>query len=160
MNQQEPTTPVAPDITGRSEIEQLVNTFYQRVQRDEVLGFIFDDVARIDWAEHLPKMYAFWETMLFRTGGYRGNPLAAHIKLSHETEMKMPQFERWLSLFKATVDDLFAGENAEHIKRAAEDMAHVIHARVNNVLDARFDPARLTPEQRARYASYKPATSP
>ena len=73
--------------------------------------------------------------------------------------MGLPQFERWIALFKATVDELFAGPKAEHIKRAAEDMAHVIHARINGVADARFDPARLTPEQRARYSKYKPAAS-
>jgi hemoglobin len=66
---------------------------------------------------------------------------------------------RWIALFKATVDDLFAGPDAEHIKNAAEDMAHVFHSRVNNVPDARFDPARLTPEQRARYARYKTSTT-
>jgi hemoglobin len=44
------------DLTGRTDIERLVNAFYERVQEDEMLGFIFNDIARIDWAEHLPKM--------------------------------------------------------------------------------------------------------
>jgi hypothetical protein len=34
-------------------------------------------------------------------------------------------------------------------------MANVIYARINDVPDPRFDPARLTPEQRERYARYK-----
>lgn len=147
------------DLVGRGDIEQLVNAFYERVQRDDLLGFIFNDVAKIDWAEHLPKMYSFWETMLFRTGGYLGNPVAAHARLGAVTSMGLPQFERWIALFKTTVGDLFEGPNADHIKRAAEDMANVIHARVNNVPDARFDPARLTPEQRARYAKYKASST-
>ena len=69
------------DIAGRAEIETLVNTFYERVRGDDLLGFIFNDVAQTNWAAHLPKMYAFWETVLFRSGGYTGNPLAAHAKL-------------------------------------------------------------------------------
>jgi hemoglobin len=145
-----------PDIVGRDDIETLVNTFYVGVRQDEVLGFIFDEVAQIQWEAHLPKMYAFWETVLFGTGGYQGNPLAAHAKLVPMTEMGRTQFDRWLVVFRATVDQLFAGERAEHIKRAAEDMANVIYSRINKVPDPRFDPATLTPEQRARYAKYKP----
>lgn len=152
-----PPPPSKPDITGRAEIEKLVNTFYDRVRGDEVLGFIFDEVAHTNWTTHLPKMYAFWETVLFRSGGYTGNPLAAHAKLVPLTEMGRAQFDRWLALFRSTVDDLFTGGKADHIKSCAEDMANVIYARINGVADPRFDPANLTPEQRERYARYKPA---
>ncbi len=149
-----------PDIQGRAEIETLVNTFYERVRSDEVLGFIFDKVAQTNWEAHLPKMYAFWETVIFRSGGFTGNPIAAHAKLVPLTNMGRPQFDRWLLLFRGTVDDLFAGEHAEHIKNCAEDMANVIHARINHVPDSRFDPANLTPEQRERYARYKSQPQP
>ena len=149
-----------PDITGRAEIETLVNAFYDRVRGDEVLGHIFDKVAQTNWSTHLPKMYAFWETVLFRTGGFTGNPIAAHAKLVPLTDMGRDKFDHWLQLFRATVDDLFAGEHAEHIKNCAEDMANVIHARINHVPDARFDPANLTPEQRERYARYKSQPQP
>lgn len=143
------------DITGRAEIERLVNAFYTRMRGDEMLGFIFDRIARTNWDTHLPKMYAFWETVLFGGGGFTGNPLAAHAKLVPLTEMGRAQFDRWLSLFRATVDDLFSGEKAEHIKSCAEDMANVIYSRINGVPDPRFDPANLTAEQRESYARYK-----
>ena len=144
-----------PDIAGRPEIEKLVNAFYDRVRGDDLLGFIFDKEAQTNWETHLPKMYSFWETVLFRSGGYTGNPIAAHGSLLAQTPMGREQFNRWLELFKATVDDLFNGEKADHIKNCAEDMANVIHARINHVPDARFDPANLTPEQRERYTRYK-----
>jgi hemoglobin len=149
------TTAPHPDLTGRPDIERLVDAFYERVRGDDLLGFIFDEVARTDWEAHLPKMYAFWETVMFRSGGYTGNPLAAHAKLVPLTAMGRPQFDRWLELFRATVDDHFSGENAEHIKSCAADMANVIYSRINQVPDPRFDPANLTPEQKARYASYR-----
>ena len=104
-------------------------------------------------------MYAFWETVLFRSGGYTGNPIAAHAKFVPQTEMGRAQFDRWLSLFRSTVDDLFAGEKAAHIKSCAEDMANVIYSKINNVQDPRFDPANLTPEQRERYSRYKPSAA-
>ncbi len=149
------TTHPLPDIAGRAEIEQLVNRFYERVRADSMLGFIFDKVAQTNWETHLPKMYAFWETVLFRSGGYTGNPLAAHAKLVPHTEMGRTQFDHWLKLFTETVDELFHGHKAEHIKSCAADMANVIYARINNVPDPRFDPANLTPEQSARYAKYR-----
>lgn len=151
------TTEPTRDIEGRAEIEQLVNRFYDRVRTDEVLSFIFDKVAQTNWETHLPKMYSFWETVLFRSGDYVGNPIAAHAKLVPLTTMGREQFDHWLALFRATVDDLFAGPKAEHIKNCAADMANVIYARINHVPDPRFDPANLTPEQRERYAKYRPA---
>lgn len=144
-----------PDIQGRAEIETLVNTFYDRVRTDELLGFIFDKVAQTNWETHLPKMYAFWETVMFRSGGFTGNPIAAHAKLVPLTTMGRAQFDHWLLLFRSTVDDLFIGEKAEHIKNCAADMANVIYSKINSVSDPRFDPANLTPEQRERYARYK-----
>ena len=148
-----------PDITGRAEIETLVNTFYDRVRGDAELGPIFDEVAHTNWSTHLPKMHAFWETVLFRTGGFIGNPIAAHARLVPLTDMGRDKFDHWLTLFRATVDDLFAGERAEHIKNCAADMANVIYSKINAVPDLRFDPANLTPEQRERYARYKAATA-
>jgi hemoglobin len=147
--------PQLPDLLGRPDIERLVNAFYEVVRKDAFLGFIFDEVARTNWETHLPRMYAFWETVLFRTGGYTGNPVAAHAKLVPHTEMGRAQFDRWLLLFHQTVDCLFCGPNADHIKNCAQDMANVLYSRVNGVPDPRFDPARLTPEQRARYAKYR-----
>lgn len=144
-----------PDIAGRTEIKQLVDAFYEKVRRDDLLGFIFDEVARTNWETHLPKMVAFWETVLFGSGGFQGNPLAAHARLVPQTEMGRAQFDRWLAVFKATVDENFSGERSGHIKRAAEDMANVIYSRINGVPDPRFDPAHLTEEQKARYARYK-----
>lgn len=144
-----------PDITGRAEIEVLVNTFYDRVKEDAVLGPIFNDVAKINWSTHLPKMYAFWETVMFRSGGFVGNPMAAHARLVPLTDMGKDKFDHWLVLFKTTVDALFVGKHAEHIKSCATDMANVIYSRINAVPDPRFDPANLTQEQRERYAHYK-----
>lgn len=143
------------ELAGRAEIEELVDAFYEKVREDALLGFIFTDVAKTNWETHLPKMYGFWETVLFGTGGFAGNPLAAHAKLVPKTAMGREQFDRWLAVFEETVDGLFVGDKAGHIKRCAADMANVIHAKINGVEQERFDPAKLTPEQRARYASYR-----
>lgn len=145
------------DILGRDEIVLLVNTFYGKVRSDEMLGFIFDEVAAVDWDTHLPKMYAFWQTVLFRDGGFRGDPIGKHARLVPLTSMGREQFDRWLVIFEQTVDELFSGGNADHIKRCAADMANVIHTKINDITDPRLDPSKLTPEQRAKYAAYREA---
>lgn len=142
--------PILPDLTDRAGIERLVNAFYDRIRADDALGQIFDGIARVDWASHLPKMYAFWESVLFRAGTYRGDPIAAHGRLVPTAGMTKQHFDHWLTLFRQTVQSLFAGPNADHIQRAAEDMANVIYSRIHDVPDPRSDPASLTPEQRAR----------
>jgi len=149
------SSPPRPDLTDRRDIVRLVDRFYERVRGDRTLGHIFDEIAHVNWAAHLPKMYAFWDSVLFRAGTFRGNPLAAHAKLVPLTDMGRATFEHWLDLFRETVAELFDGPNAETIVRSAEDMANVIYSKINHVPDPRFDPANLTPEQKARYAAYR-----
>ncbi len=144
-----------PDILGRTEIVTLVDAFYTRVRADHRLGHVFDDVAKVHWETHLPKICDFWDTVLFRAGTFRGNPIAAHARLLAETELGWPLFERWLQLFRETVEEFFAGENADHIVRCAEDMARVIHSKIHEIPNPRFDANRLTAQQKARYASYR-----
>ncbi|MCB1061707.1 MAG: group III truncated hemoglobin [Verrucomicrobiae bacterium] len=122
--------PPLPDIRDREDLRLLVDSFYEKVRDDDLLGFIFNDVASIDWDEHLPKMVDFWETIIFGSGAYRGNPLRPHLEVSARTPIGSVQFERWQTLFFATVDSLFVGERAEHIKNAAADMARVMLSRI------------------------------
>jgi hemoglobin len=149
-----------PGIEDRADVEKLVNCFYEKVRKDSLIGPVFDDVARVDWDAHLPRLHAFWHAVLFGGGGFRGNPLGAHLKLVEETHMDWPRFERWLSLFGETVDELFSGDRAAHLTRIAEDMAHVIHSRINNIPDTRFDPANLTAGQKARYFRSRDTSKP
>ncbi|MDF1814731.1 MAG: group III truncated hemoglobin [Verrucomicrobiales bacterium] len=119
-----------PDLENREDINRLVHDFYGRVRADDLLGPVFDDIAGVDWDTHIPKIADFWETALFRTGNYKGNPLRPHLLLSLQTTMDREKFQRWLELFFETVDSHFQGENAGHIKRIAADMAEVMQARI------------------------------
>lgn len=148
-----------PDLNDRNDIIRLVDGFYERIRSDEKLGPVFEEIAQVDWETHLPKMYDFWDTVMFRSGTFRGDPIAAHKKLGPLTDMSQATFDHWLDLFRATVSELFAGEKAEHIVRCAEDMANVLYSKVNNVPQPRFDPANLTDEQRSRYEAYKKGNS-
>ena len=45
------------DIQSLSDIEDLVNHFYERVRTNVHLKDIFNDVIKDKWPEHLQKMY-------------------------------------------------------------------------------------------------------
>lgn len=120
------------DITNRKDIELLVNTFYDKVRNNPVLGYIFDDVAKIDWENHLPKMYSFWASILLEEHSFSGNPMQKHIALSKITEMTDKEFSEWLHLFTVTVDELFVGEKANEAKVRAGNIARLMLHNIQN----------------------------
>lgn len=115
------------DIETRADIDDLMNRFYARALTDETIGYIFTDVARLDLEHHLPVIGDFWETLLFGTGNYQKhgrNPLQVHAALHQKSALTPKHFRRWLELFRATVDESFAGERADLIKLRAEAIAN------------------------------------
>ncbi|WP_316736387.1 group III truncated hemoglobin [Pedobacter aquatilis] len=120
------------DIKNREDIILLVNTFYEKVQKDNKIGTIFTDVAQVDWSHHLPKMYDFWESILFGKATYKGNPMLTHFALQQKVDLLQEEFDRWKSLFYTTVDELFEGENAETIKQKAQSIADLMHFKLNS----------------------------
>lgn len=111
------------DILNSNDIKILVDRFYDKVQKDTTLGYLFNDVAQTNWEVHLPKMYAFWEVVLFGTGSFKGNPMMVHKELHHKSTLTENHFNHWFSIFRETVDELFEGENAENIKYSASNIA-------------------------------------
>jgi len=118
------------EITSINEIVVLVDSFYDKVQKDELLGPIFDKVIQDNWDQHLEKMYRFWETVLLNNYTYHGSPFAPHARLPISAE----HFDRWLELFLATIDDHFVGEKADEAKWRAQKMAEMFqykHKHIN-----------------------------
>ncbi|HEY0679214.1 MAG TPA: group III truncated hemoglobin [Chitinophagaceae bacterium] len=118
------------DIENKQDIVLLINSFYNRVRANEIIGYIFNDIAKVDWEHHLPVMYDFWESVLFHTGPYAGNPMIVHKKLHQRHPLNPAHFAEWLKLFNATVDDLFEGLNAELIKQRAASIAMVMQLKI------------------------------
>lgn len=114
------------DIENRADIELLVNTFYGRVMQNATLGPVFTDIARINWEQHLPRMYSFWASILIDEHSFSGNPMQKHTELSKLTPMNEATFAEWLLLFTTTVDDLFAGEKAGEAKSRAANIARLM----------------------------------
>lgn len=121
------------DITNKHDIELLVNTFYDKVKTNKIIGHIFNDVAKVDWEHHLPKMYSFWASLLLGEHSFSGNPMQKHIALSKLTTMSEVEFSEWLSLFIQTTDELFEGEKAEEAKTRAANIARLMLHKIQTV---------------------------
>lgn len=94
-----------PERISEELIAELVDTFYGRVRQDPLIGPIFLAKLGDDWEPHLAKLRDFWSSVTLMSGRYRGKPQQVHMPLPLETR----HFERWLSLFEATVSELCSG---------------------------------------------------
>lgn len=84
------------------QIATLVDTFYDRVRGDDLIGPIFEEHVA-DWDVHLAKMKRFWSSAVLRTGTYSGRPIEAHRKIP---DLGQHHFDRWQSIFAEVTDDV------------------------------------------------------
>lgn len=119
------------DIINREDIILLVDTFYEKVKSNAILGYIFDDIAKINWSTHLPKMYSFWASLLIDEHSYTGNPMKIHVDLKNIAPMREIEFEEWIIVFNQTIDELFDGDTAEFAKARAENIARIMLNKIN-----------------------------
>jgi len=118
------------DIQNRADIELLVRSFYDKVKTDDTIGYIFNDIARVNWEKHFPVMFDFWENVLFYTGVYNGNPLVIHQHLNRVVPLKLEHFNQWNKLFTQTVDELFEGNNAMLAKQRALSISTIMQIKI------------------------------
>lgn len=94
-------------------IAAVVDTFYERVQHDAVLGPIFARHIE-DWTPHLLRMKAFWRSVLLRTGEFqrsdRGAPPVLHAGIEG---LSQGHFTHWLGLFSDVLDEIVTPEVAQ-----------------------------------------------
>lgn len=103
-----------------ADIRKLVDVFYERVRKDDMLGPVFNERVH-SWPTHLETMYRFWQTLLLHEQSYKGAPFPKHADLpigSHH-------FDRWITLFHETVDENFHGPVAQDAKFRSLKIAEV-----------------------------------
>ncbi|MEO6334685.1 MAG: group III truncated hemoglobin [Pyrinomonadaceae bacterium] len=119
------------DIETRADIDRLMRVFYDRALADDVIGYIFTDVAKLDLEKHLPIIVDFWESVLFNTAAYAKhgrNPLLVHKELHEKSALTSEDFQRWLEIFTSTIDEMYAGERADFLRMRAAAIAVRIEA--------------------------------
>lgn len=126
------TDSIKTDIESRSNIETLVNTFYEKIICDAMLGPVFTSKIPVNWNIHLPVMYQFWENAIFFTGDYIGNPMLVHKNIHKKVGLDVEHFDHWVELFNHTVDELFEGRNADLAKERAFNIAKAMKNQIVN----------------------------
>jgi len=106
------------DITSRNHIELLIAEFYNKVRKDELLAPVFQHV---DWEHHTPIIVDFWASLLLGDQTYKRNPFEKHINLP----IGKDHFDRWLSLFQATLSENFSGEKTDEAISRARSIAGI-----------------------------------
>ena len=118
------------DIENREDIKNIVDSFYDKVKVDPVIGHYFSKVIPVHWEKHLPVMYDFWENVVFYTGGYMGNPMLKHMAIHEMSHFSKEHFLQWTYLFNQTVDALYEGPNADAIKVRAQNISAVMQIKI------------------------------
>lgn len=118
------------DITNRKDIELLVNSFYDRIKKDDLIGVIFKEVVNENWDRHIKVLTDFWDTVLLDADLYHKNAMEPHIEINRKTPLLEEHFERWLTLFFNTVDENFAGPVAALAKTRAKGIAGIMQLKL------------------------------
>ena len=113
-----------PDATlDEASLSRFLDAFYARVRGDTLIGPVFAAaIPDPDWPRHMATIQAFWSSVLFKTGRYKGNPFGKHLALG---QLQPAHFARWLGLFEETA--------RAHFPR---DVATLLIARAHRIGDS------------------------
>lgn len=119
------------ELKNRDDVQLLVEMFYRKIRKDNVLGPIFSTIIT-DWESHLTLLTDFWETQLFLKRKYYGNPVTAHQEVDDKMNHSITSehFGLWLNLWFATIDELFEGETAWVAKNRAQKMSTMLFIQI------------------------------
>lgn len=133
-------------------IRAVVDEFYARARRDDVIGPVFNRVIPPDeWPAHLTKIADFWSSMLLGTGRFTGRPMPKHLAIP---ELSDAHFMRWLRIFRETVEQLCPPEIAALFVERSERIGNSF--RMNIAMRRGEDIKQMGPLMREQAAVWKP----
>jgi hemoglobin len=141
-----------PEGLDEAMIRAVVEEFYARARRDDVIGPVFNRVIpEADWPSHLDKIADFWSSMLLGSGRYNGRPMPKHMAIP---ELGDAHFMRWLRLFRETVTEICPPDIAALFIERSERIGNSF--RMNISMRRGDDITRMAPLKREADPSWKP----
>ncbi|MCB0763936.1 MAG: group III truncated hemoglobin [Flavobacteriales bacterium] len=116
------------DISNSDDVKVFVARFYADITTHPALGPFF---TGLDLEEHLPRIRAFWEMILFGNTGYGTNVMEVHALLHAQHPITTEHFQLWLMAFERTMRSLFAGPKADEAIQRARAIAEVMRFKLN-----------------------------
>ena len=119
------------DIEERADLEAMLESFYQKVFKDDLISHFFLEVVPLNLETHLPVITDFWESVLLDGKGYRKNVMEIHRDISNKSKIEKEHFDRWVQLFTESVNNLFEGPKANLAKQRAASIATMMNIKIN-----------------------------
>lgn len=94
------------EIKNREDVFKLVNAFYAKIRKDELLGPIFNKhIPEDHWPKHIEHITDFWMGRLFGVIAFKGNPAEKHRQVDEGQgyQIKKSHFDHWVNLWTETV---------------------------------------------------------
>ena len=111
------------DISTTADIDLLMRDFYSRLLADDRIGYLFTNVAKIDFEHHIPKIVSFWAQNLLGEGSYSANVMKIHMDLDDKSPLLKEHFDVWLAHLDMAIDAHFAGPVCNIMKTRALSIA-------------------------------------
>jgi hemoglobin len=141
-----------PEGLDETVIRAVVDTFYARARRDDIIGPVFNRVIPdAEWPAHLDKIADFWSSMLLGSGRYNGRPMPKHMAIP---ELADAHFMRWLRLFRETVEEICTPEVAAIFIERSERIGNSF--RMNIYMRRGEDITQTGPLKRENALDWKP----
>lgn len=125
---------IKKDIQTRADLERMLEAFYKKVFKDELIGHFFTEVVPLNLDEHLPLITDFWESIVFGMHTYQKNVLAIHQHIHQIAPIEKRHLDRWIEVFHKTVDEFFEGRKATMMKKRAVSIATFMNIKLNNTI--------------------------
>jgi hemoglobin len=123
-----PTGRLVPDDLDEAMVASVVSAFYAKARQDDVIGPVFNRVvAAEDWPQHIQTITDFWSSMLLGTRRYAGRPMPKHLAIP---ELSDEHFQRWLTLFRETAEELCPPHIAALFVDRAERIGYNFRVRI------------------------------
>lgn len=128
LHRMTPTGQVIPEGLDEALVSQVVSAFYAKARYDDVIGPVFNRVIPADhWPQHIQTITDFWSSMLLGTRRYVGRPMPKHLAIP---ELNDSHFQRWLTLFKQTAEELCPPHIAAIFVDRAERIGYSFRIRI------------------------------
>ncbi|HPU38035.1 MAG TPA: group III truncated hemoglobin [Microthrixaceae bacterium] len=132
--------PVDGDISSRADVHDLVVDFYREIIFDELLGPIFEEVAEVDWAVHIPNLIDYWSRILLGIPGSALRVTEVHRHLHGQQPLTIEHCDRWFELWTATLDARWSGPIVE---RARNHAASIMAGMARHIFDVQWAPPEV-----------------
>lgn len=118
------------DIENRADLEKMLEAFYKKVFKDDLISHFFIEVVPLNLETHIPVITDFWESVLLDGRGYRKNVMEIHLNISEKSRIEKVHLDRWVKIFSETVDEMFEGTKASLAKQRAMSIATMMNIKI------------------------------